>query len=543
MRKTLLSTLAVALLLCGSSRATAEESKPVVVVTATSVDRLIANVDTLGEMAESQFFTNIAKAYAVSFARGVDKTKPAGILVTTDGAGFRIIGFVPVTDFKAVMTTLRGEDAGDGAYEVRLGRERAFAKKQGNWAFVSNDLKSLEDLPADPEKMIAGQEKEYDVCIRALVQNVPEHLRDLAVGALKTGVQLADRLDGESEEEFEARMKTATSAIDDLIEVIDDTEHVTIGWSVDDKEKKTFLDFNWVAKSGSSTAKKFAGYENATTRFSGFHLADAAAKYNMSFKVSKEDADQTIAAMKSVRDQLLKEFESNADFDTDEQRAAVKGAINSSLDALEATIDSGKFDGAASVVLKSDAVTFAAGGHVAEAGKVEKAVKEVVAAFKDQPGLPEIELDADSHAGVRIHTMSVPLPDPQATRLFGDNLDIVVGFGDSSVYVAVGRDAMNTLKDAIDKSKAAGETSVSPVEFTVAAGSIVDFAASLQADNPIAGMLADEAAKFKGKDHLRMVVRPIPNGFSSRMEVEHGVINLIGKAIGAFAAAGGRGAF
>lgn len=542
MRKTLLSTLAVALLLSGASRASAEDQKPVIVASATSIDRLLADVDKLGEMAESQALTNIVKFSAANFTRGIDKTKPAGVLVTTDGLGFRTIGFVPVTDFKAVVATFRGEDAGDGAYEIRLGRNRAFAKQQGNWAFLSDNIDSLENLPADPEKMLAGQEKEYDLCVRALVQNVPDHMRDLALGALKSGVQQADRLDGETEEEFQARMQTAMAAIDEIIEAIDDTEHVTIGWSVDDKEKKTFVDLNWVAKSGTQTAGKFAAYENSTTRFSGFLVEGAAGKLNVSGKISKEDADQSVAAMKSMRDQVLKQIENEADFDTDEQRAVVKGAFNNVMDALEATLDSGKFDMAASVMLKPEALSFVAGGHVADAAKVEKALKDVVELAKEQPGFPGIDFNADSHRGARFHTMAIPVPDEEAARFLGKKFDLVFGFDDTSVYVSAGRDAIENLKTAIDASKSAGEKDVAPVELSIAAGPIVDFAASMQPDNQIAGMLADEVAKFKGKDHYRIVLRPIDNGIRYRVEVEHGIINLAGKAIGLFGAAGG-GAF
>jgi hypothetical protein len=541
-RKTLLSTLAVALLLCGASRSTAEEAKPVIVASAASLDRLLANVDKLGEMAESQALTNIVKFSAANFTKGVDKTKPAGVLVTSDGLGFRTVGFIPVTDFKAVMTTLRGEDAGDGAYEVRLGRGRAFAKQQGNWAFLSDNVDSLSDLPADPQKILAGQEKEYDICVRALIQNIPDHMRDLAMGALKSGVQQADRLDGETEEEFKARMATATEAIDQMVEIVDDTEHVTIGWSVDDKDKKTYIDLNWVAKSGSKTAKSFEAYENATTRFSGFFLPDAGASYNSSVKVSKEDADQSVAAIQSIRDQILKEIEKEADFETDEQRAVAKSAFNNVMDAVEATLDSGKFDGVASVAMKPDAVTVVAAAHVTDAGKVEKAFKDMIGLLEDQPGFPGINMNADSHAGTNFHTMSVPLPDDEAKRVFGEKLDVVLGFGSDSIYVGVGRDALKTVKDSMDKSKAAGETEVAAVDFKIAAGPIINMVASMQGDNPIAGMLADEVAKFKGKDHVRAYVRPIPNGFSSRLEVEQGIINLTGKAIGLFGAAGG-GAF
>ena len=50
---------------------------------------------------------------------------------------------------------------------------------------------------------------------------------------------------------------------------------------------------------------------------------------------------------------------------------------------------------------------------------------------------------------------------------------------------------------------------------------------------------ADEAAKLGGKDHITVVAKIIKNGQSVRIEVENGVIQLIGKV--AAAAAGGAG--
>jgi hypothetical protein len=534
-KKTLRSTLAVALLLFGATWSRADEAKPVLVVSVTSIDRLIADVDKLGEMAESQLLTNMVKIQAANFTKGVDTKKPCGFVVTTDGTRFKMLAFIPVTDFKALMTTLRGQDAGDGAFEVQLGKAPAFAKEKGGWAFLSDSGDNLADLPDDPLKLLAGQEKEYDVTVRALVSNVPENLRELAMASLKSGIELADRLDGETQEEFDARMKMAKDAIDNLVEMANDTEHVTLGWSVDGTAKKTFLDMNYVTKSGSKTAKKLEAYNDTATKFAGFLLPDAAARMHVTGKIAKEDGERTVGALKTMRDRALKEIENAGDFDNEEQRKIVKSAFNNLMDSIDATVKSGEFDGAGALVLMPDAMTVVAAGHLKDPSNIEKSLKEIYEIAKNEPGFPEVKFNAETHKGVRMHTMKVPVKDPQASKFLGENMDVVLGFADSAVYFAAGRDAMKTLKAAIDESSS-GPKEVPPMELTVSLGPIINFAASMQAGNPVAKMMADEVAKFKGKDNLRLTLKPIKNGVSYRFEIEQGILNLAGKAIGMFGA-------
>ena len=52
-------------------------------------------------------------------------------------------------------------------------------------------------------------------------------------------------------------------------------------------------------------------------------------------------------------------------------------------------------------------------------------------------------------------------------ELIGETLEVVVGIGKDSLYVAAGRDAMNKLKQAIESSAAEATTPVPPMQFSL----------------------------------------------------------------------------
>src|SRR4029077_8894680 len=100
----------------------------VVVLTLAGYDELHGDLEFIGEIAE---FPDLAKsvdgiiAFATQFQglTGLDKSKPLGVGVTTDGVQFQPLAFVPVTDLKKLFGALAGNlgkptDAGDGIWEI-----------------------------------------------------------------------------------------------------------------------------------------------------------------------------------------------------------------------------------------------------------------------------------------------------------------------------------------------------------------------------------------------------------------------------------------
>ena len=97
--------------------------------------------------------------------------------------------------------------------------------------------------------------------------------------------------------------------------------------------------------------------------------------------------------------------------------------------------------------------------------------------------------------------------------------------------LAAGRDAMTTLKKAMEGSARAGAKAVSPLEVSVALKPVASLAAAVgkPQDRPKAAMAESELKKTPGKDHVVFAVRPISNGVQIHLEVEQGLVRLLGR--------------
>jgi hypothetical protein len=146
-----------------------------------------------------------------------------------------------------------------------------------------------------------------------------------------------------------------------------------------------------------------------------------------------------------------------------------------------------------------------------------------------------VKFDADRAGAVRFHTISVPIPADAKNRdkvvqLLGDKLEVVVGIGAENVYVSAGRNALGTLKQAIKTSAAVKSRPTSPVAISVAFEPIARTIAAVgeEKDRPAAQIMATELKKAEGMDHVRLVAKSVPQGIQYRLELEPGVVRVIG---------------
>ena len=212
-------------------------------------------------------------------------------------------------------------------------------------------------------------------------------------------------------------------------------------------------------------------------------------------------------------------------------KAAVKEATNTLLDVLLATLEQGRVDAGAALVLAPRAVQFAAGGSVADGAQVENALRKIAAAGRSQPGFPQVHFDAENYSSVDLHTLSVPVSpgDEDTRKVFGDQLDAVLGTGRQSAFVALGKGSSGLLKGILDASASAAAGSGSPARALVSLAPVLKFAASVDDDKTLAA-LADSLASTPGRDHISLTARSVERGVVYRLEVEDGILQLIGAA-------------
>jgi len=532
---------------------TGGELKTMAVVAISSYENLVGDVTFLGTLAGKPELGQMVEGGLAFFTQGkgpdaIDKTKPWGVIVQSDGAAIKPVFCLPVKnvdDLIGIATAYGAQlsEGDDGVKALLLpNQQEIYVKHSEGWAFVGQSPASLAKLPADPQDTFAKLLTEYDIAVNVALKEVPENYRQFAIQAMKAGMeQQLIKQEQETDEEFETRKKAAETQMQQMVQMINEIDTIALGWSVDAEQERTFLDFTYLVKPDSKLDRQLAAYKDTRTNFAGFYQPDAAATATFAMKADPkliaEDIDQFNAGMQQMRSQFNKAVDQNEQIEDAEARETIKTAAADWFDALEATMKAGRFDGGAALHVGAESLTLVAGVHLKDPEKIVAGLKkmEEAAKKKDDSKFPGIKWDAAKHGDVTFHTITVPIPEEQDAprKLLGEQADIAIGIGPESVYLALGRDNLEAVNKAIDASAADPEKSVPPFELAISLAPVMEMAAS-HADDPkqkailekVADMLKNEA---QGRDHIRIVGHVVPNGLRYRMEAEEGVLRGIGK--------------
>ena len=555
-RSLLLAALVAATATCFSTRSLLAEDatgsmKTVAVIGATSYNDLVGDVNFIGSLAERPELGQMLQGTIALFTQGkgldgVDQTKPWGVILQTDGQQFMPVACIAVTDLDKVLALVKGfgaqvQDGADGAKQIALPNGQTIHVKHANgWAYIAQAESALASLPADPLAELNKIVSEYDLGARVAAQNVPEQYRQMAVQAMKAGMEDGlKKKDDESDEQYESRRKMAEAQIKQLEQMVNEIDEVTVGWAIDTAQQKTFVDFTYQFLPESKMAKQIASYGQPKTNFAGFYQTDAAATLSFASQADpamiKENIEQMQATMDTMRKQAEKAIDEEDDIPDEETRTAIKAAMSDFLDAFQATIESGQMDGGAALQLGADKLTLVAAAQIKDPGKFESGLKKLAELAAKEPDFKGVQWNAANHEGVNFHTMAIPVPDDQAEarKMFGEKVDVAIGIGSEAVYVALGNDNLAAVNKAIDDSKANPGKAVPPFEFSLSLGQVMEFAAANAKDDQramlqsIADMLKSNA---QGRDHVRANGTLIENGLKYHFEAEEGVLRAIGKA-------------
>ncbi len=560
MKRTLLCIAALALLAASATSAAAKDNKAaddsnnkrVAVLSLAGYDRVMEDLDFLGGLAGNPGLSKNLEGAIQLFTQGqglagLDKKRPWGVTVTTDGAQFQPLVLLPVTNLKQLLDALAGligdAQEADGMFELSVFNFKIYAKEQNGWAFIGQSAEALSQLPKDPTKLLEGLDKSYDIALRLHVQNVPEVYRSLVMDQLQMRVDAGTtKRPDETDEAFAARKAVHEKMLDTLTKVVGDLDQLTLGWAIDTAAKSTHIDIMASAVSGTDTAKYIAQMKTGRSDFSGFFQPDASVSLNLNVAIGKESVSQFLIALQSIRTSVIKGVADHTAGSDETTRTLAMDIVGELFDAIQGTLEGGKIDGAASVRLADKASTLVAGGYIAQPKVLEDALKKLDKLLAGKPDYPGIKFDAAKHGDVRFHTVSIPVPQdqPVPAQVLGDKLDIAVGIGTKSAYLAVGKDSLNLVKQAIDKSKADASKPTPPAQLNVSMAPIFDFAASIDG-KPEVKAIAERLAAAKGKDKLRVIVKPQGDELLIRVDAEQGVIELVARAIassGAVAPAG-----
>ncbi len=510
-----------------------ETVKPVVVLSIASVDHLMHDFAYLTKVAGRGEMGGQLQLLVTSFIQDFDRTKPAGVLITIEEGVPKGVGFLPIPDADKALRALREkigaevDDLGGGIYKLAMGKG-AYLKQQGEWLFFSDNQRNLARLPAHPVAMLGGLESQYAMAVRFYVANIPQGVKDVADYAVQTKIdtqlspsQLADpEIDKAFLDSLRASLKKSASTL------IHDSDQVTIGWAVDAENRRTYIDLQAQAKDGSTLSHQFESLTDSSSAFTGFLLDNAAVGFQGSLRLSEQGQHEIDGFLQYVRKKMMNGMA--ADPNTPEEVKEIAGNV---MDVVQRTVQQGKTDVGATLLLAPKSFQFVAGVRVADGHALADAFQGIFELAKNEPHMPEVNFFVEKHRDLDLHTLVLPIAesDEEARKLLGENVDITIATGPESLYFALGKGSDALLKNVVDRSVENGEQKVEPIHLRVALKPIMSFLAGVNVDDPQQRAMAEAMEQATGGDSILLLLQPVENGVSCRLEIAEGVLELMGK--------------
>lgn len=466
----------------------------------------------------------------------LDRSKPWGAVLLADGQQFIAQGFLPLGDIDELRLILEAQGVGveqgnEGRLIATIQGQRLHLKAQNGWVYAGSVPEALDRLPVDPIAALEGLHDSYNLAVRVHVQNIPELYRAYLLGAMQMGIQ-AGAAPAESGSAPE-RNQVAQNAFQQVKDALADLDCIQLGLNLDEKTASLKLDYSITAIEGANTAKRLTAARGLTSRFAGFAVPHAALSLSAVGRLDDAGLEQTVPVVDSFHASVLKELDKE-ELSADERQAA-RRIIDGVASVAMATLKQRDLDGGVLVILDEKQTTWLAGMRLADTGKLEEVVRMVAAEVANaNPRMADaFTFDADKHASIRFHTVTIPVADlgnEMAAKAFGDELTVVLGIGDAAAYLSAGSNAAETLKTTIDNSGNSSRV-LPPVSLLISAGPIANFLARNAADKTVqaqAKAVADTLAGAEGKDRVTLTATIIDNGQQVRIEFEQGLLKLLG---------------
>ena len=539
--------LYVALAFCVGTVAHAQESpsddvKPIVTVAFSGFEALVSDLNFVGNLAGNPQL-GAALEMSTMLATGgqelksLDKSKPWGGIAWADGPEIRGLAFVPLGDPEELKTIFESNgiefEETDGVVSASINNQDVFLKNEGDWIFISGKSANLDTLPKDPASVLGGLQDSYNLAVRLDIQRVPKEMRDMLLGLLQLGMQSGmTQMPEESDKQYALRKKMTTQSLEELTRAVNELNAIQLGLAIDEKVPSIYLDVEITAMPDTETAKRITAPKGMTTSFGGFVVPNATVSYNGVSRLEQLQVDQV--------KMMIDEFHKNINKELDDQELpedtakASKQLIDDAFAIITSTVEGREVDLGAFFQTGDEQVVMLGGIRVADGAKLEDILKKVVEeAAKDLPPLKEaVKFDAAEHAGVRLHTLTIPtgeLGASEVTELFGEELVVVVGASDKAAYLSVGTDSLETLKKALDDSKSAKD--LPPASVTVSVKAIAELVAKYAPEEQAqsaAKMIIEKLADSKGKDRITITTTIPENGQKVRVEIEEELLKILG---------------
>lgn len=510
----------------------------VLTVVVAPLDRVLQNVSYLTTAAGSPEMGGFIGVIAATYTEGLDRTRPVGLIVpVVEGVPSPLL-MLPVQDLDVFLKRLeqqlgQPEELDDGTLVVTVGGNLLYLREtDGGWAVAAQQRPYLDNAPADPMQVLGGMSKEYDVAVRLNVAAIPVQLRDIMLAQLEQGFQQGLQSQESDAEGRQAAQQMGRQMVDQLKQLISQTESLQVGWVTVPSEGVMHVDVMTEAQSGTDLAQQINEQKPIPSRFGWVIQPDAAAYVHAASSFGEQTKKQAELQMDQVSQMISKGLEDAVEegkLDS-QARSQIDAIAKDFLDLVRQQIQLGKSDTGVLVRTDGNQLRIVGGGAIADGSKVADLLQRLAQLVQDQPNAPEFKFNEASYSGVNLHRVIADLPqdEEEARKIFGDSVTITVGTAAEAVYFAVGPGSEALLKQLIDSAGTAAPASGDALaQINISLAPIFEFA---QWVKPNAGldMALQSLRQTPGKDGIHIVSQPVENGQKVRLTVQEGLLRAAG---------------
>ena len=513
--------------------AAVEATEPVLVVTLGSINKLMQDVNYITGVVGQPQAGGMFGLMAGTFTQGLDTTQPIGIFVPLVNGAPKPLAVIPTADVKSVLKRLEAQtgpadELPDGTLAITVGASMVFIQQQGNWAVLAPERDLLALAPADPLAAMEGMGNDYDLALRLKMQQVPEETRKTLTAQIRQGFEqaMAQQNNGDTE----AARKMAENSMAQFDQLINDTDELSFGFNIDQSGKQIVIDGAFTAVAGSELAKIYDGQHAIPSKFSSVIRNDAAAFYHAATSISPAAVEQSRASLDSSLETVRNSLK-NEDRLSDQQREDINELIDRVLDLSIKSISKGRADMGVLLLADESDFRFVFGSFVADGNEAAQIVKDLAKKVENEPKAPRFKFDQSVYNGVTMHLVEadVPAKEDEARRVFGDVLRVHVGTGPESVYLAVGNNSEELMKQLIDAAGKDQSTDRPVGQLRLTLMPILAYAQSIESNDALAAMI-DALSRAPDQGQLTVVQENIENGQEITTKIGEGLLQAIGAA-------------
>ncbi len=508
--------------------------EPTIIISISSLNNQLDDISYLTEAAGFAGAGNMARVQLEGFTTGIDKNKPMCVhLFLKEGqAEPEAVIFIPVTNFDDVLNTVSGmasvEDEDDHSVISTPGGPSMYAKEIRNHAVITQSTDAFELGNVDLAAGLGDLPSRFNLSARIYAQRIPAEMREQMLEMIESSYR--EQLEQLAEDDFAAELQAKNFELQmaQLRSLVNETDQIVLGLDFDKAGKNVHLDVEMIGLDGSTLANRVAKMKpSSASRFAGFLLDGTAFNANTNFNLTAEDIEQYKSSISDVVKAAKQKIEEESNLSEGES-TLINGLVDEFFGLITKTVENGSVDAGAAMTMADKKANLAIGLATASPDELESKIKALVAEV--QPKLEndvKVRLDCENYQGVRFHEITVDVPEgeDELSNLFGTQVKIYVGFGEDVVYLAAGSDPMELLKRAINPSSKI-ETGDLTMQYNLFLAPILKTVGAIQGEQQVEEM--GNLLSTTGRDRVQMSSKTIANGIHFRLEVQDGILKMLG---------------